>query len=702
LKKQYMVSVVCLAVAVYLTPNSESKLQLSKVAGDSSCLSPSIEISSDSLRSDFMYPSTPLPHGMTSPRVLSSNQQNEYSKEIARGTRIFLGYADYLNEAGLVIRSRFNTFSQEIKSNGFEWNDRAVATYQELIQYIPTIDNPQEQLFVEVLEGLTPQQIHAIAHNGYENSFHLLLTRGCGACLMCGFPEGQKPIIHMPFSIAVKLLKKIRALDPMAYKLAIYLNNEPLEYYDRFTNATIVDVLKKARDAGFDLTQTTVLTHGIIGKRTPLTEQMMLEMHALGVKLGISFHMFNPDIRDLVQEEYADATDLEKEWESLAEKRQSIKARYVERFSPLLSAVRKIRDLRQEKAKEMPPRQPNDDWPIISELVISQKAIRRFEAIDGRTKAMRMLAEIELIKEEMKNKIRGRIGVLPVMEQSPILWIGNGAKMLQKWGFSDSMIKDIQDEGGKTSIIEYWPILYVNADGTINIQVSETEKILYRTVGKMFASYQAENFTTFLRFLSVVLRDRPTELKNDLMSDNLASWRSEKLIKDLDQTGAQLLQTIVSSPMFEGKREQFRGDDWDNAIFEVRETNKVASAPSHIGLVLNFFVKREEVFLLLAQFEQSEQVKEKLFMILKDIPFPTSFYFRISRPAKEITTKELSFFLVDPAEQKNSKRDIFTAERQFRVPLVRAFDKQLFFAGQRGGTNKIENSQQLNLVELAI
>ena len=274
--------------------------------------------------------------------------------------------------------------------------------------------------------------------------------------------------------------------------------------------------------------------------------------------------------------------------------------------------------------------------------------------------------------------------------------------MLQKWGFSDSMIKDIQDEGGKTSIIEYWPILYVNADGTINIQVSETEKILYRTVGKMFASYQAENFTTFLRFLSVVLRDRPTELKNDLMSDNLASWRSEKLIKDLDQTGAQLLQTIVSSPMFEGKREQFRGDDWDNAIFEVRETNKVASAPSHIGLVLNFFVKREEVFLLLAQFEQSEQVKEKLFMILKDIPFPTSFYFRISRPAKEITTKELSFFLVDPAEQKNSKRDIFTAERQFRVPLVRAFDKQLFFAGQRGGTNKIENSQQLNLVELAI
>ena len=127
---------------------------------------------------------------LAEPKFTSENQKT-YTRVLFTGNYILEQYSPWLNIKNnftVNIKKEFSQLFKQISTNNFIWNPDNYSKLKNLIAYIPTIKNPNLDLFIDVFENISEEQIKLIAHRGLSEGGALFfqLTESClHNCLHC-------------------------------------------------------------------------------------------------------------------------------------------------------------------------------------------------------------------------------------------------------------------------------------------------------------------------------------------------------------------------------------------------------------------------------------------------------------------------------------------------------------------------------------
>lgn len=585
-------------------------------------------------------------------------------------------YVPFLKEEAFSLLSECELLLSRSMQKEFTWDNNVFSSFKRIVQRIPTLKNPNEDLFVDVFEGLTNEQIQLIVHGGYEGRYiDVQISGGCAnQCLFCALNKSRGSIQHMPFPLVVKLLKKAASFRQTG--LMGYWNSDPLQYHDRVINASFADVGFFAKK--FGLRNISVVTHGDGGL---LGEDNVREvLFDLDMPIDFSFHCVHQSVVN-----FAKAKIAGKSMDADVQ-RQILVDRYVERFYPVLKAAFENNILR---------------------------AIRYFSCADINLKkaktskkglgfAVSVLEEIDDLTHEVwtivKKKIYQEIGLdlEDYRKNHDIHWEGAGAAMMRSLNVSDAAsyaISDLfyQDDAERLSSSDYEMV--VQYDGKVKLFLAESNDIRFRTVEELFSSdVLSARFRLFVDFLEVVA--------STVFSDSDDFFlRIHDLHGDYDSVlykrmGAELKEYL------EQKYILVQDEGLDKEVFvkagQIAENGYDKHVANFYEILFSFFIDREE---LLSCIER--KAYDEIYALLKDVPFPIQPMVQVKIGDGRVVPCTIE--LMDSYHPKYLK-DINHPSRSLVVPGVNVFssgkeDKKVAMAESKFQEAEVAAKKMLALIE---
>ncbi len=421
------------------------------------------------------------------------NKLAEYQRlaEIGWATLSHPKHIVYLNDKGQKVRSEFENMLLNYKKAGF-WTQSNFDAFKKLIKQMPTVERPNENLFVDVFAGWDDEKLKLLVASSYRRGIQFNLTDGCSnRCTFCTIGDEARPLEHMPFVFAIKIMKRIhKLLESYGSELIPYFDSEPFDYYDDATGARISDVVRHAKEIGYR--KINIVTHGLGGRRAEDTREIASELET---PFEISFHVFHHDVIEFLR--------MKKEGklsEPEAEKhRGALIAKYSSRFIPLMQGA------------------------------LASKAeftIRGFHTWDIPPEMER---EISFIESKVWENVERSVGKSALekrgiyIEKAPVAWINRAALMLKNLGMPEDKIKRLRGTSASAGYFEKDYFVSIGADGRLTALLREgagmgehggyvLEDTQFRTVKELFGSYDSEAFKVFLMLLRFIATVKSQEL----------------------------------------------------------------------------------------------------------------------------------------------------------------------------------------------
>ncbi|MFA5146399.1 MAG: GNAT family N-acetyltransferase [Candidatus Omnitrophota bacterium] len=547
------------------------------------------------------------------------------------GHAILAGYEEYLNDEGLGVKNAFSDMLRKVESGKLVWTKDDFGEFKKLVKKIPTIDDPNEDLFVDVLTDFTPDMIRLLANSGYDHSFNLQLTKGCGnQCLICGVSKARGAMHHIPFPIAAKLLRKVNRYQS---KLMPYFDSDALHYRDSVVNATYADIVSFARRSGFTWVPT--VTHGIGGAKAKGSGDIVREARNY---LTISVHVYHHPVMEYVKSKLeGKMTD-----EALAKRRESIINMYADRFVYLIQGA-----IDSGKGFQIRLFRPNPDVEYML-----QRHLYAYAAVK----------EIQAIQDEVWSRVKGRIPLdMDRTSDTHVVWIDDAARFLKDLGVPEDIIANTQKAyddniyNGASIVGDHYSLI-AGPDGSVTMQVREGNNLRFRTVGEMFEGPASEGFGSFVQALKIISSfdyDNPKSSRN--------SYVSSAKMKDI---GTDIEGLILR----ELRKEIARNPYSDEEVAEkVKEITVYRTMGDFYKLLFSFYLNQDEIRRL--SHDPTEGGAALLYQRLKDVPFPVKMEFNIV-----MQDNELCVFSYSPmdAGRPGFEKDLYNSTRRFELP-VRAF-----------------------------
>jgi hypothetical protein len=415
------------------------------------------------------------------------------------GQRILRGYdqysvgrgqqarvVSYLNTEGRAKLEQLSTALEGLQSAGFEKTRENYGQMLALLAIIPTVENPNEALFVDVFPGWTAEQMQLMFETN-QKILHLYLSEGCeNQCFFCGADKSFATLQHMPFPLAVKIM---RAVKGYADEVFPYLNNDPLQYQDEVAGADFADIAAWAGKLGYP--KITVSSHGTLvpahSNRVVRALQRLKGITAIRIRSQFSVHLFHDDvIRYLRVQQAGDQSP-----EQLRKTREALIEAHSRRLLPFIRAAIAS----------------NQNFNFIiyrTDEHLKEKLGNQYPAV---------LTELDAVQAELWKRISGRLdpkimAELQKKEQicfSSIKWNGTAAVALQRLGLKNDLILKIQELQNHERIMPtaYWA--FISPDGRASLLAPEAQGERSRTVGEMFRDPDSRPFHQFVELLKASL-----------------------------------------------------------------------------------------------------------------------------------------------------------------------------------------------------
>ncbi|MBL7069691.1 MAG: hypothetical protein ISS34_07530, partial [Candidatus Omnitrophica bacterium] len=562
---------------------------------------------------------------------------------VCTGYLIFYQYSPYLNREGQEKKDALEALYNQMRQGTLTWSQERFEEFRDLIDTIPTIKNPHEELFVDL--DLTPQQLRIFAGLGFRGWLALVLTSGClNRCSVCGLGRRFRKIHHMPFPMVVRVLKRVKT---MQNTLQPYYDSDPIHYHDKVINATLVDVISKAEEAGF--TSVAFITHGVGGElkaeRAGSLVEQTLESRVVGegrLKPTISLHIY-----DEAETENLLDLALRRKWpEELLEVRDRLKKKFKRRFLPILRAV--------ARADRRSPSKIN---------VLIKYFLRPHDNIMRRLRAQYpntavVIEEIHKLQDEiwqeMRNDVFKEFGVDVEEYKKPetYLFVSSAVGLLRNLAeaadgvnfedrsevarFDRTMrVSQVIYEERNTRMVEEEFTVSLRPDpargAILTLELYEGYRNRYRTVKEMFdrekirqvGSIERNNFLEFLRVLKILTA---VDFKITTIEETLYYYG---LLQDGESEGD--IQKYIADILGKKKAADVDPELLRSVSLEVRE-----DTAEYFRLLTTFVVSRPELTGLL---RDPEANLEMLYDRLADVPFPITIAFRLNTPGGDVDAR---------------------------------------------------------------
>lgn len=576
----------------------------------------------------------------------------ECAQILKAGVSIFSDprYLVYLNKEGLKIKEGLESMLRDSEKAGFIWDAENFNRFKNLIARIPTVENPNEDLFVDVLSDLTPEQIYILAHAGTGDNFHLQLTKGCtNQCLTCGLSKTKGALRHMPFPIAIKIMRKIVEIQK---SLLPYFDSEPFDYEDQVIGADITDIVNLAKKIGFN--NIVIVTHGLGGSRAQRAEAIATK---LTVPLEISFHAYHTSVATYAKSRFYNRLSEER----AARIRESVIDEQVKRYVSLMRGV--INSGQYFRIRKYDP--DPDIETILEQYKLAHSVISEIQAIQG---------EIwERVKRTIGEEIFNKLEEEKRIEKGSMLWIGDAAVFLRDLNVPGHAIMAMQEkykalysEDPAIMVTDY--SLYVWTDGALAVQLSEGLGTRFRTAGDMFKSYLSPEFKVFLKFLKASLRMREFYV----------------LPQEIDKSFCDFLIREIPGDL----QDRYAGEEINRIKFDIPRYGGI----NYFRFLLNFYFSKDLQNLALLLNDSSDENLKALYDRLKDVPLPTRTLCEIEFWAQK---NQVSYeYELMASDSPVSERDIYHSVRSLELP-TKAFSAAIAYQEGVRGADFIALRQQL-------
>ncbi len=459
----------------------------------------------------------------------------EYTALLRAGSRILNGYQHYqtregyrnfLNPDGEAAAKALDNMVARVHADGFTWNREAFDTLLTLLRRVPTVKDPHGELFIDVLEGFTPEQLRVLAVGADEGGFMVKITEGCrNQCAWCLYQKEKGPVVSMPFPILNKIMQKIDGYVKTR-SIFSYLNTEPLDYYDPGVGATFADVVRIFVSFHYD--NVYWYTHGLSDDLSAYASKIVKDTPLDAVT--ISWHMGDIPVVKLLTKKYHEGVRLE---DAVAQG-DVWWMPYLERYEALIKGA------------------VDSNKTIILKGLMIDKRTEKTVSDEGGPLADFVLKGISLLTNKLKQKLelilddQRRQGSSPVGKYKYrgtswyskfifdlVSFKGEGEKMLSDLGVPDQVIQKIQSDQMKieapTSMDPMGSsmahVLYIGTDGALHI-VSPENAFALRKIGEITADPLSKRFRRIVGFLRLAdklgdgkfvdIRDIPDGLRDEI------------------------------------------------------------------------------------------------------------------------------------------------------------------------------------------
>ena len=553
---------------------------------------------------------------------------------------IFKGYSCYpgfnsnfLNEEGLKTKAIFDEMLDKRSKTTGNWNIDDYKTLQSLASTIPTIRNPNPDLFIDVLDGFTEKQLWLLIQEGsldlarMKGIIWLQLTHGCSnQCEHCSVSKGKGSMFHMPFPLVVKVINR---MSKYANGIEPFYNSDPLDYHDKVINATFDDVVHYAKENNY--TNVVSLTNGLGAGQAKKAEAVLSKLEN---RIIISFHMCHPLVvsyAQLVVNKEIQGAEIEKRRERIV--RKYVEGRFVPVIRGAIDSGQSMAILRLDLLKSLPPKlkeYPNvvDVLKLIQELQDEVLGIVRGQILEERN-----IDIDDVVDKEM--------------EPFPMQWINDATLLLRKLGVNEEDIASIKPI---STISRGDGVLVMRTDGSITMQFHELESPQgrYRTVAKCFDSFRAPEFRQFLDVLKIVLDVH----KHPFLYENRKKvvYSRNTLLKHLSND----IKTSIAQKLREMRDPKFV-PGWQRLVGYDPESDK-----SILKSIKYFYIKTDRITTLLSWLDgfviDRKELQKRLnnlnednlvylYNTLRDFPFPITMVIGVQ--TKDDKLYDLEFSLMD-------------------------------------------------------
>ena len=376
----------------------------------------------------------------------------EYVRLLSIGIEIMDGYShykiregmiNYLNPEGESVLVGMRDLLRRAKEAGFIWDQKTFGELRKFLRHTPTVLSPNEDLFVDVLAGLTEEQLKILVHqDSLSPTLILNLTQGCtNQCVMCSGSKEKGRVFSMPFPIAAAILLKMRRYS---HTLRPWTRTDAMDYHDSFVGATAADVFSFADKSKWKILLATNKPGSTTIKN--VIERMKKSWFAL---FQVSLHANYEPVVQYARDVYENKIGQEEKML----KRQSLVDLYTRRYVVLLEALHRA-DINfiitfQES--------PSEDF--INLLKSNNKSL-----------AVAVLEEMYSIGKEVLTNVESK-GLLKNTLVYEVLtnWEGDSLLFLQSLGVDARMMESFGDNLG-SSFVKTSPISFaINADGRLDV-----------------------------------------------------------------------------------------------------------------------------------------------------------------------------------------------------------------------------------------
>ena len=436
------------------------------------------------------------------------------------------GYRNFLNPDGEAAGKALEDMIARVNVDGFTWSQGAFEALRTLLSRVPTVKDPHGELFIDVLEGFTPEQLRVLAVGADEGGFMVKITEGCrNQCAWCLYQKEKGPVVSMPFPILNKIMQKIDGYVKTR-SIFSYLNTEPLDYYDPGVGATFADVVRIFVSFHYD--NVYWYTHGLSDDLSAYASKIVKDTPLDAVT--ISWHMGDIPVVKLLTKKYHEGVHLE---DAVAQG-DVWWMPYLERYEALIKGAvdsNKTIILKGLMIDKRTEKTVSDEGGPLADFVL--------KGISLLTNKLKQ--KLELILDDQRRRGSSPVGKYKYRETSwyskftidLVSFKGEGEKMLSDLGVPDHVIQKIQSDQMKieapTSMDPMGSsmahVLYIGTDGALHI-VSPENTFALRKIGEITADPLSKRFRRIVGFLRLAdklgdgkfvdIRDMPDGLRDEI------------------------------------------------------------------------------------------------------------------------------------------------------------------------------------------
>ncbi len=533
---------------------------------------------------------------------------SKYSRVLITGISILSHelYQPYLNDLARIKLNELNTLEIDIQESDFNWTKDMLHRLQVLANFIPTIENPNEDLFIDVFAGFTDEQIKILANSG--DFLDLQLSKNCvHQCLFCNVSKNtiQGAPRHMPFSLAIKIAKRIRREGQS--NVSLYRKSDPLHYHDKVINATYGDVARHLIPLGYYLSTITHGDTGVLGEENMREIVKRFPPSLWGLEFSLNAYYANVK-RYAIKKVNGEIDAAEDD-----EVRQKLVKPYVDNFASLLV--------------ELIPQVEVD----IRDLFYGKKVEKILEGA-GLQFALSVVKEMQSVQNKIWEDV-GKIVFEKTGKYIPVkhdfeftsgirftydmVWESDAVSFLKELGVKEDIIRGINKStqrglDDRTEGENF--VLQINTNGSLSLRVAEAEDLRFRTFEEMFTSADAEGFRSFLEVIKIVLKTN-----------------SFKFDKQMD---AKVLRKDVSKGVLKKLFKNALNSSEDIEKFLINRSYLVKGSTlqtfHYFEVLFGFFYSKED---MLADLKNKKF--EDMFEKLKKVPFPIGVDFFVKFKQKQ-------------------------------------------------------------------